>query len=674
MESSRESSNNIKDYLMIIFTRKIAVLSVFLVITAIAVYRAITSPPVYMAITVMIYKPSSGVSSFIQQTPFSFYYDYGYNQSNSIESLQRFLYSRGVMSEILRRLEEGSLISNSNSELNSNYTIELVNQERTNFYDVMVSADSPDLAEVTANVTAEVFIEKMAEQKNSDLDNAVEFLLEQMRIMDNKLRQTEEKLNLFRQKENLLTSFDITSGRRMSSLLIQLGNMQSDLIKVQYEKELTQAQLNSIKTLMNDPKKSKVGIGVGVDPKTQWQNLVQQSIQLEAQLKSHEQEEKLIIDKISKFKSEHPNLIDKEAQLVKLEREARIYEQTYMSLMNKYEEAVLAKETNTREFNILDRAIKPAVPSGPNRIRIIVLGVLVGLILGIGGAFILEYLDDSVKRAEDVEKHSGLAVIGSIPKISVPRSARSKKADDQSLIKLQKQTEEWQGRLITNFDPKSPIVESYRSLWANIQFANVDKTIKTVLITSQSPQEGKSLTLANLAFTIAQLGTKVLFIDADLHRPRMHGIFGYNRSPGLSELIAGDLSNIEDIIRKTDVDNLYILTSGSIPPNPIELLGSEKMKQFIEEAKKKFDIVMFDSPPLIAAADSSILATRLEMVLLVVKAGKTSKRAINQAREALKKLNISIFGVILNNIDYSKQYSSYRRQYQYYTQGKDDTI
>jgi capsular exopolysaccharide synthesis family protein len=169
----------------------------------------------------------------------------------------------------------------------------------------------------------------------------------------------------------------------------------------------------------------------------------------------------------------------------------------------------------------------------------------------------------------------------------------------------------------------------------------------------------------------------VLVVDTDLRRPTVHRLFGCPKTPGLSEIMAGDLSNLKDFIRNTYADNLYVLTCGDPPPNPVGILGSDKMKQLIEMTKSQFDFVLFDSPPLIAMADASVLASELDTTLLVLHAGKTKQQTANQAREMLERLNINIFGVILNNVDYSRRYGYYYYYYhyhQYYSREEKDEV
>jgi len=757
MEQLEESGKNFKDYLMVILARKWIVLSVFLVVTGAAIYYAETSPPVYKAMSVLMREPNS-MSESVFETMSPYYYREPWT---FVENLRRLMRTRAVEAAVVKRLSEEWNIDSSIGEVRESTS--LTNPEETNVLEITATSDDPNRAAALANVVAQVFIEKTSEMRSADLDRAVEFLSEQLRLVDENLRQSEERLNAFREKEGIIAEPD-SSGYGRASLMSQLANLQEELSWTESEKELVQAQLSSVRDLMAEKKKQlaiteEVDLLVGsvtpqieqlqskiadwqlelatlqetftdkhykvvelkdriaeaqhrlqseiaglvaersVNPISEWQNLVNRAVQLYVQLKGHEHKEKLAATKIEVFKREHPDLLEKEVQLVRLEREARIREKTYMLLTDRYEETLLLKQVNAQEFSVVDDAIPPKYPVGPRKMRIITLGTLLGLMLGVATALFLEYMDDSVRRGEDVEKYLGLPVVGLIPKIqtakvplSFPEAIAGFAVQDPSNADLRrvrrpkrkhrKRLEELQGRLVANVGLKSPMAESYRSLWTNIQFANVDKPVETMLVTSPGPREGKSLTAANLALTMAQTGIKVLVIDTDLRRPAVHRLFGYRRSPGLSELIASDLSNMGEFVRNTYADNLYILTCGDLPPNPVGILGSEKMKRLIEEAKNQFDTVLFDSPPLIAMADSSVLATELDATLLVLQAGHTKRQVANQAKELLQRLNINISGVVLNNIDYSKRYGYYGYYYYYYhhyrdyytQEGKDEVV
>ncbi|HHU64131.1 MAG TPA: CpsD/CapB family tyrosine-protein kinase [Clostridiales bacterium] len=218
--------------------------------------------------------------------------------------------------------------------------------------------------------------------------------------------------------------------------------------------------------------------------------------------------------------------------------------------------------------------------------------------------------------------------------------------------------------LISKIDPKSPFVEAYKTLRTNIQFANPDKDIKTIMLTSAGPGEGKSTTVCNLALTIAQSEKKVLVIDADLRRSNVHKIFNLPNLNGLTTLLTDDI-NINAVLSFIDVPNLYVLTSGPKPPNPSELLGSRKMKALLEKMKEEFDMVLIDAPPVLPVADASVLGTIVDGTIMLINYGQVDFDLAVRAKEQLEKVNARIMGVIINNIP-SKEDSYYYYYYSYY--------
>jgi capsular exopolysaccharide synthesis family protein len=224
--------------------------------------------------------------------------------------------------------------------------------------------------------------------------------------------------------------------------------------------------------------------------------------------------------------------------------------------------------------------------------------------------------------------------------------------------------------LIVHTDPKSPVAESYRVLRTNIQFTSVDKPIKTMVVTSSGPGEGKTTTIANLAIAFAQSGSKVLLIDADLRKPRIHKVFHVPNDVGMTTILAQRIEYTECLTRSV-VDNLYILASGPIPPNPSELLSSQAMKKFIDSLKNDFDIILIDAPPIGVVTDSAILSTITDGTILVVSSGQVEAEAVQRSKELLVRVNANLLGVVLNKITKENQGSAYNYYY-YYTDEAED--
>lgn len=224
--------------------------------------------------------------------------------------------------------------------------------------------------------------------------------------------------------------------------------------------------------------------------------------------------------------------------------------------------------------------------------------------------------------------------------------------------------------IISNINPKSSSAEAYRILRTNIQFANVDKTIKSIIVTSPGPEEGKSTIIANLAITMAYNNKKVLLIDTDLRKPTIHTFFGLDNSTGITNILSEDIEYTK-AIQHTDIGKLYILASGSIPPNPSELLGSNKIKLLLNKVKEEYDIVLFDSPPVCLVTDAAVLSTIVDGVILVCASGQTTIENAKNAKALLNKVNANILGVVLNKMAMKRGY--YNKICKYYTYYEDKT-
>jgi capsular exopolysaccharide synthesis family protein len=296
----------------------------------------------------------------------------------------------------------------------------------------------------------------------------------------------------------------------------------------------------------------------------------------------------------------------------------------------------------------IDRAVTPHTQIKPNIQLNLLLGAIAGLLLAIGVAFFLEFIDDSLKSIEEVERFVRRPIYGIIPRIPETRK------------------EEEGGRavaasLVTHYSPKSPISEAFRTLRTNIQFADPDRKITTLLVTSAGPSEGKSTIVTNLALTFANIGRRTLLIDCDLRKPNVHNIFEIPRDPGLTTVLLGERS-WQEVMVATKIDNLHILPSGPIPPNPTEMLGSQHMKDLLAQLQSSFDLILFDSPPVVAVTDAAILSSIVDGTLLVVELGRSRASGVNRAIDLLEKVNAKLLGVVTNNI-----FAGYRYDYGYYS-------
>ncbi len=319
-----------------------------------------------------------------------------------------------------------------------------------------------------------------------------------------------------------------------------------------------------------------------------------------------------------------------------------------ITLRSTYASLVAASSSNASNLlSVVDPAVAPVTPVSPNRLLDTLLGGVLGLLFAMGFVFLFESIDDKVKDAEAVQDLLGLSTLGTITHVSGDRGQGTAH------------------RLTGLLDPFSGSTEAYRTLRTNIEFSSVDTPIRTLLVTSADQGEGKTVTAANLAAVFAQAGRRVLLVDADLRRPSIHLMFDIPNAHGLTSLLRSDEVSIEEVAHKTEQENLRVLTTGPMPPNPAELLGSQRMHLIIDRLNVGSDLLIFDSPPLQAVADSAVLSSIADATLLVIDAQLSHRPAVREARELLDKAGANVLGVVLNRVparagaSYSSYYSSY---------------
>ncbi len=291
----------------------------------------------------------------------------------------------------------------------------------------------------------------------------------------------------------------------------------------------------------------------------------------------------------------------------------------------------------------------PTRPISPRVLQNTLLAAVVGGMLAVGLIFLIDVLDDTLRRPEDID-FLGLPVLAVISR-----------------------TEKNGGDLITVSHPRNPVSESYRALRTNIQYAGIDEPIRSVMVTSALPRDGKTTVASNLATVMAQGESTVIVIDADLRQPKVHRRLQVSNRRGLSELVIQSQVALDGFLRATKTPNLSVLPSGSLPPTPSELLGSEKMNRILGLAKEHADLVVVDSPPVLAVTDASVLAPRVDGVLLVVRMGKTKKTLLTETVRQLSHVNAKILGVVINDVKGTRSSYYYRHYYPYY-QGAEEGI
>ena len=295
---------------------------------------------------------------------------------------------------------------------------------------------------------------------------------------------------------------------------------------------------------------------------------------------------------------------------------------------------------------------KTSFPIKPNKKQNAALGLLVGIFLGGGLAFFLEYMDTSIRTIGDIEKYLSWPVLGIVPRFKQTIKGKASDSEIQPVV--------------SKF-PKSASAEAYRTLRTNIQLTDLDNPPKFLIVTSAIPLEGKSTTALNLAVALAQKEGKVLLVDADLRKPTIHKLLHLDNSSGFADLLVKNSELAASVKQSKDIDNLWVLTSGSIPSNPSELLGSSRMKTLVEQMKKEYEYVILDTPPLISVSDSAILASQADGILMVVRPGKVKGEVGRRTKELLERIGTPVLGCVFNCVEPShRDYYYYYNYYHYY--------
>lgn len=384
---------------------------------------------------------------------------------------------------------------------------------------------------------------------------------------------------------------------------------------------------------------------------------------------------------IRNFELKNPNLLQDAIDMTRLNRSKQVFEETLNSLIKQKENFSIQMFGTTGNLKIVDPA-KPPIAIYRNVYTTILVGSMLGLLIGVALAFGIEYLDTTIRNQEAISAITNIPVIGFIPPIEPEVSNNGAPSlKEQLMKKIKRETlheDEDKNLLrkramISQFNPRSFVSESYRTLRTNIQFANIDSPIQSIVIGSSGPGEGKTTTAVNLAISFADMGLQVCLVDADLRKPKHHILFDIQDSQGLADCILAGAS-VEGVIKPTRIKNLKLLTNGTNALNHPEIFSSMKMRQLMDDLKGRFDMVIYDTPPILLLTDSIILSSRVDGVILVVKHGLTERASLQEAISALKNVRANILGIMFNGyVTERKGYYRYAREQYYQDTIKEET-
>jgi capsular exopolysaccharide synthesis family protein len=595
--------------------------------------------------------------------------------------------------------------------------VEVTQEGVSNLIQIQVVDRNPGFAQKLANTVALAFKELHAEEQVRRNSEALKYIVFQLKDVREKLRRAEDEFNNF-SRENELVSIDLQS----ESLLARAQEMQGELRKLEEDKMEFEILLQRLEAFLKDPygsdhdfystkgsvqyEKANETLVAHIlkrdtllkDFTTKHPDVVAVNNQiietarkmaflLSTQLRFLEKRESDLRADLNKVSGKTRVLMDQKLEFDRLKRKVDLYNEMTVLLERKNQEALIQRAGKPEEVTIVKPALLPSRPINPPKTMATgAMGIMIGLVLGLVVAFVVETFDTSLGAIEDVEETLGTQVLGIVPQADLQdiRESLQEKHSGVGHHALRHAVS-----LISHFSPKSMMAESFRALRTNIQFKDPEKKIKAVAVTSSSPEEGKTLVATNLAITMAQGGMKTLLIGSDLRKPVLNRIFGVEKSPGLTDILLGNypwrdtIKSVTDIIMgklsldeimiTPGLDNLHMVTSGAIPPNPAELIDSQRLIDFIEEAKKEYDIIIFDSSPILSTADAAILAGRVDGVFLVYRVGSVSRGLLKRASTQLEQVQCHLMGVILNGMrpDLSPDFHDYKYYSYYYSYGEE---
>ena len=588
----------------------------------------------------------------------------------------------------------------------------------TSILNITVTDTNPVFAQKLANTIALAYKELHAEDQMERTKKTMRYITEQLTEVRARLREAEDEFNRFSQ-DNELISIDLQS----ENLLARAQEIQDEIRRLGEDKRELGEILGRLNRFVENPSGSGHDFYSSI-ANTQYQSTYDKLVSLllkkdtllknftpkhpEVQAISYEIMEnarkmgillqlqisgieKKVVDlgrELEKVNKKTKVLMDKKLEFNRLKRKVDLYTNMTALLEQKNQEALIKRAEKPEEVKIVKPALLPTQPINPPKTAATgAAGVMIGLVLGIVIGFVVETFDTSLGAIEDVEETLGTQVLGIVPQADIKDMIEGMKEKYPGGISLP--DEKRIGYLVSHFVPKSMMSESFRALRTNIQFKGAEKKTKAIAVTSSSPQEGKTLVAVNLAIAMAQARTKVLLIGSDLRKPGLDKVFDLEMTPGLTDILMenyqwrdtvktvmdmamGELTQTQ-IIRTPGLDNLHIITSGPIPPNPAELIDSPTFNEFIEEAKEDYDIVIFDSPPILSTADAAILGAKVDGVLLVYRVGSVSRGLLKRSVTQLQQVKSNIMGVILNGMrpEVSPDFQDYKYYSYYYSYGEE---
>ncbi|MBD3421115.1 MAG: polysaccharide biosynthesis tyrosine autokinase [Chitinivibrionales bacterium] len=712
------SSIHLKDYLAVIFRRKLLILLAFVAVVASTIFYVRGMEDIYESYATLVIEESNRLISQAMQTvpgkPLSYYQ--GILNSRTFQEMVFDSIGMDIFKSNFQNIGREKALEYINS------AISLRKTEYSSFLRFNVRAKSRELSYLIAGIGTGIFRAQCEEVASEEARRTVVEIDKQLKLIRTKLENAEREYRSFQEKTGDITGgtspelkqlqeayakdiaqkgvkeANLTAEKRLLARLetkiapaekkrspeyLKLRAQLKELEREKIRLENLGIRMTGMSTIDRDIqeiekqliqyKRTEKKLVIDPNEIRQWQRLRKSVLNKEAELELFIRRLETYKRAIDNYKKGNPDMLAQSLELQRLKLARDNYENIYTFLINRAEDERIKSASSKTGIKIVDTARMPEKPIPKNETRYYLLGIILGLALGLGLAFFVEYNDTTIKANDDIERYLQLPVLGTIPHITYSRKEELEIKRKSSRKKGGTSRSQYPRNLLSFKGDDSIITEAYRSLRTNLSYVSPDKPLHTVIVTSSGPSEGKSLTISNLAIANAQMGRKTLLIDTDLRRPILHHLFKLKREPGFTELFTEDAS-YETSIRPTGHENLFLLTAGLFSPNPAELLASQKLVQHIEYFRNNFDIVFFDTPPVVAVTDATLLGRKVDGLLIVIKSHRTDREIAMRAVQSLTNVGVKIVGTVLNDINLSHRYSSYGyyKYYYHYYKSKSD--
>ncbi|HZS94010.1 MAG TPA: polysaccharide biosynthesis tyrosine autokinase [Chloroflexota bacterium] len=706
---------DIIDYWLIIKKRRYLILfAAALVVVFTFVFSQMLQPePVYEATARVKFDRSSTVAQQLLES-------LSFSTANDLSTQTEFIRSFPVMERVAQELglvpaELSPEARRSAEYLNRIYElgqrIRTTREPDTNIIRITAVADRPETAEKMANAVANAYRLENITARNRMVTESRRFVEEQLAALERKLSEAEEALREFKEREGQVFLAD-----EAKAALETFTKLEEEYNAVLRRKDETAKQIQALSRGDADSAGSQTGRIFTEEPNAllgilnnKLMDLLQErstllinyttqhpkvqelqrkianvkaemTRELASKLKTLNDREAALKEQIDRYRERYLAFPKAAIELNRLEREVKVNSDLHATLKIKHQELLIKSAEQIEEVTIIAPAIAPAGPiNAPNTELNLMIGSLMGVFLGIVLAFARESFDTSIGTIEGVEDFLKVPVLGVIPQFDDRELEEAAKA--ALAPNTPRETIESFSKLICLIDPKSVLSESLRSLRTNIQFASMDRRVKSILFTSAGLGEGKSTCVINLAITLAQEGQRVLLVDADLRRPIVHQRLGIDREPGLVDALLGSIPWRKSVRSATDLmlgtlgadrvmtspglDNLCVLTSGSPSGNPSEFMNLNKIKALVSEMQEEYDVVLFDTPPILPVTDAVAMSSRVDGTILVYQVGRIGRHALKRAKFLLDHAQANVLGVVLTNVraEISADAGLYRYEY-----------